>query len=59
MKTKEDEILNCKMTLQKLSGQQVSLDKQKNQLTKNVEELVRQKENSEQNLNSCQMTKVK
>ncbi|XP_060777998.1 uncharacterized protein si:dkey-87o1.2 [Neoarius graeffei] len=58
VKTKEDDILKCKTTLQKLSDEQVSLDKVKYKLTKDIEELGRQTGNTEQNLNTCQTKKT-
>lgn len=59
VKAKEYEILNFKGTLQKLSSQLTPLDKQNKQLTQKMQELRTQKENAEQNLNTCQVQKVK
>lgn len=58
VKTMEDEILSSKSAMQKLTSQLDPLDKQQNKMTKKMEELVAQKENSEKNLNTCQMQKV-
>ncbi|KAG7336040.1 hypothetical protein KOW79_000733 [Hemibagrus wyckioides] len=57
VKTKEDEILISKAAMQKLSSQLVPLDKQKIQLTKKMDELVRERETSGQNLETCQTQK--
>lgn len=59
VKKKEDEILSSKVAMQKLSSQLVPLDKQKIQLTKKMEEVVREKEMTGQNLETCQTQKVK
>ncbi|TSK34834.1 Phosphatidylinositol 4-phosphate 5-kinase type-1 alpha [Bagarius yarrelli] len=58
VKIKEDEIRNSKVEMQKLSNQLVPLDKQKLELTKKMGELVKEKEISEQNLNTCQTKKT-
>ncbi|KAK3572084.1 hypothetical protein QTP86_022315 [Hemibagrus guttatus] len=58
VKTMEDEIMKSKVTMQKLSSQLIPLDRQKIQLTKKMEELVREKEMSVQNLDTCQTQKI-
>lgn len=58
VKTKEDEVLVSKVAMQKLSSQLATLDKQKNQLSKKMEDLVKQKETSAENLETCRTRKV-
>ncbi|MCJ8728619.1 hypothetical protein PDJAM_G00006410 [Pangasius djambal] len=58
VKTKEEEILSSKEAMLKLSNQMAPLNKQKNQLINTMEELGKQKENSEQNLNTCRTQKT-
>lgn len=55
----ENKILSSKVAMQKLSSQLIPLDKQKIQLTKKMEEVVREKEMTGQNLETCQTQKVK
>ncbi|KAF4088202.1 hypothetical protein AMELA_G00079490 [Ameiurus melas] len=57
VKTMENEIMSSKLAMQKLSSQLAPLDEQKKQLIKSMEEQTRQKEISEQSLNTCQMQK--
>ncbi|KAM9488030.1 uncharacterized protein Hap1MRO34_005099 [Clarias gariepinus] len=58
VKTKEDEVLVSKVAMQKLSSQLATLDKQKNQLSKKMEDLVKQKETSAENLETCRTRKT-
>ncbi|XP_053489956.1 golgin subfamily A member 6-like protein 22 [Ictalurus furcatus] len=57
VKTMENEIMSSKLAMQKLSSQLAPLDEQKKQLIKSMEEQTREKENSEQSLNTCQIEK--